>query len=173
VGLIERIEATQFLGREFATWLYWRSETGNGKIALDGIEESEVWFEAPVELVNDFGDATSVILKGSTPLESPEARQAMRENKKVQRARMRVNFKGQTYTFGFNAAQYLVSGLKLPVPPNAPAADYIYLRLEILEEFEAYFHSLFEAFLKLRLDDKKWQTESRKLSGWVKAFELG
>lgn len=171
VGLIEKAAAAEFLGMEFATWLYWQSVTNGGKMKLDGIEEFELWFESPVTLVADYGEATNVTLKGGTPLESPEARQAFQENKKIARTRVRTNFRNQTFTFGFNALNFSLSGLKIPAPPNANGPDYVFLRLEIFEEFERFFQSLFEAFLKLRLDDRAWATERGRLSEWVKAFE--
>ena len=93
MGLIEKIEATQFLGQEFATWLCWRSETGNGKFKLSGLDEFDLYCEAPVQLVCDYGEVTSVTLKGGTPMQSPEARLAMREGKKVDRMRVRVNWR--------------------------------------------------------------------------------
>lgn len=167
MGLVEKIASLDFLGQEFATWLYWLSETGSGKVRLDGIEEFELWFEAPVQLVADYGEATAVSLRGGTPLESPEARQAWREGKKLDRARLRMNYENQTYTFGFNASSFAISGLKLPIPPNAPAADLLFLRLEILEKFDTFFQSLLDRFLRLRLDEKRWSAQRRTLCEWV------
>ena len=172
MGALEKIAATEFIGEEFATWLYWRSETNSGKMKLDGVEEFELWFEAPVELVCDFGEATTVALKGGTPLESPEARQALRENKLISKAALRLLWRNQTFTFGFRAQSFAVAGLKVPVPPNAAPADYLHLRLEILQEFEAFFQKVFEAFLKLRLTDKAWTQERKRMADWVKAFDL-
>lgn len=169
MGLIEKIEATEFLGQEFATWLCWRSETGNGKFKLTGLEEFELYCEAPVQLVCDYGEATSITLKGGTPMQSPEARLALREGKKVDRMRVRVNHRNMTYTFGFNASSFALSGLKIPVPQNVSNADYIFVRLEMFEEFEAFFHSIFECFLKLRLNDKAWSAEQGKIAEWVKS----
>jgi recombination associated protein RdgC len=171
VSLVEKLQAIEFLGREFATWLYWRSETGNGQIRLEGIEPFEAWFESPVELVNDFGEATSVVLKGSTPLESPEARQALLENKKIQRAHLRLNLRNQTYSFAFHAGRFAISGLRLPIPPNVPPTDIVVLRLELIDEFERFFESLFRVFLRLRMDDAKWKVERKKLASWIASFD--
>lgn len=170
MGLIEKAAAAEFLGMEFATWLYWLSETNGGKMRIEGIEDFELWFESPMTLVCDYGEATSITLKGGTPLESPEAREAFRENKKLARTRMRVNYRNQTFSFGFNALNYAVSGLKIPAPPNNSGPDYVFLRLEIFEEFEKFFQTVYEAYLKLRLNDRVWAEERGRLSEWVKAF---
>lgn len=172
MGLIEKVAAAEFLGMEFATWLYWQSETGSGKMRIEGMEEFELWFESPITLVCDYGEATNIVLKGGTPLEGPEARQAFREGKKIARSRMRVNYRNQTFTFGFNALNYSLSGLKIPAPPNSSGPDYVFLRLEIFEEFEKFFQSVFESFLAVRLDEKAWVRERDRIIGWVRGFEV-
>lgn len=171
MGLLEKAEAIEFLGQEFLTWLCWKSESHNGKMKLDGIEEFELFFEAPVRLVADYGEATAITLQGGTPMDSPEARQALKEGKKLDRARLRVIYRNQTYTFTFNASTFAVSGMKLPVPPNVSAADFLFVRMEILEDFEKFFSLVFDNFLGVRFADKKWSEERQKLAKWVKAFE--
>lgn len=169
---IEKIEAAHFLGQEFLTWLWWRSEQANGKMRVEEIdEEFEIFLEAPVRLVSDYGEATLVALGGGTPLESPEARQAAREGKKLDRARVRLISRNQTYTFALDATNLAISGLKLPVPPNVAANEMIYARMEVFEEFERFFSSIFQAFLRMRLDAKKWAHERRQMADWVKAVE--
>lgn len=172
MGLLEKVAASEFIGMEFATWLYWHSETNSGKMRLPDHEEFELWFEAPVQLAADYGEATHISLKGGTPLEGAEARMAFREGKKLTKARMRINYRNQTYTMSFNALNFGISGLKVPTPPNSSGPDYVFLRLEIFEEFEKFFESLFDSYLKLRLNDKLWLEERKKLSEWMKNFEL-
>jgi hypothetical protein len=169
---VEKVEAAQFLGQEFLTWLWWRSEQTNGKMSVDGIGEPfDLFLEAPVRLVSDYGEATVVALTGGTPLDSPEARQAAREGKKLERARVRIIAKNQTYTFALDASSLAVSGLKLPVPPNVAANEMIHARMEILEEFDQFFAQLFDAFLTIRLDAKRWSGERRQIADWVRAVE--
>ena len=170
MGLLEKVAASEFIGMEFATWLYWKSETGGAKIQIDGHEEFELWFEAPVQLAADYGEATHLSLKGGTPLEGAEARSAFTEGKKLTKARLRLNYRNQTYTFGFNALNFGISGLKVPTPPGSVGPDYVFVRLEVFEEFEKFFESIFESYLKLRLNDKAWATEKSKLSAWIKDF---
>jgi hypothetical protein len=168
VGLVEALQASEFLGREFATWLYWLSFKGNGTVALDGFEPFEIWFESPVELVNDYGEATSVVLKGTMPLESPEALRAFRENKKVHRAHIRLIFKNVTYTFSFHAARFLVSGLHLPSPASAGSGgEYLIVRFQLLEDFDKFWESLLEKFLALRLDDKAWRSQRKQIAALI------
>lgn len=170
LGLLEKVAATEFIGMEFATWLYWHSETSGGKVRIDGHEEFELWFEAPIQMAADYGEATHLSLKGGTPLEGAEAHTAFTEGKKLTKARLRINYRNQTYTFGFNALNFGISGLKVPTPPGTTGPDYVFVRMEIFEEFEKFFDSLFETFLKIRLNEKNWNTESTKIRAWIKNF---
>lgn len=172
MGVLEKVAATEFLGMEFATWLYWQSETNGGKLKIDGLEEFELWFEAPMQLVADYGEATNITMRGGTPLEGPEARIAWREGKKLAKTRLRVNYRNQTFTCGFNALNFSLSGVKLPAPPNSSGPDYVFVRLEIFEEFEKFFASIYEQFLKLRLNDQAWGMERDRIRKWVRSFEF-
>jgi hypothetical protein len=167
VGLVEKVQATEFLGREFATWLYWLSFKGNGTVSLDGLDPFELWFESPVELVNDYGDATSVLLKGSTPLESPEALRAFRENKKIQRAHIRLNYRNSTWTFGFHAGRFLISGLRLPLPSTVTSGDYLVVRFQLLDEFDKFWEGLLEKFLAVRFDEKAWRAQRKQIESMI------
>lgn len=170
MGLLEKVAASEFIGMEFATWLYWHSEVNGAKMQIEGHEEFELWFEAPVQMACDYGEATHLTLKGGTPLEGAEARSAFTEGKKITKARMRLNYRNQTYTFGFNALNFGISGLKVPTPPGSTGPDYVFVRLEVFEEFEKFFDSLFETYLKLRLDDRRWADEKAKINGWIREF---
>ena len=170
MGLMEKAAATEFIGLEFATWLYWQSEKSAGKLRLQGLDEFDCWFEAPVELTAEYGDATVITLKGGAPLESPEARRALLENKKINKAHLRIIWQNQTFTFALRASNFAVSGLKLPVPPKS-GGDYLDLRFEMFEAFEKFWGQVLEHFLTLRLNDKAWRPERKRMSDWVKSFE--
>lgn len=170
--MIEKAAAAEFLGMEFATWLHRLSVTADHKVTLPGIDgELEIWFESPVALAADYGEATNVTLKGAQPLEGAEASTALREGKKLARSRVRVNFRNQTYTFTFNALNYSISGLKIPAPPDSTGPDHVFLRLEIFEEFERFWGQVFDAFLAIRLDDKEWAKERRAIAAWVRDLQ--
>src|SRR5690606_31410691 len=120
------------------------------------------------QIAADYGEATHLTLKGGTPLEGPEGRAAFREGKKITKAKLRVNFRNQTFTMSFNALTFTLSGLKIPAPPNSSGPDYVFIRLEIFEEFEKFFDSVFEAYLKLRLNDAAWEQERKNIVSWVR-----
>lgn len=171
MGVLEKVAAAEYLGMEFATWLFYHSYQNNGKIALKDLEPFELWFESPVTMASDYGEATQIVLKGGTPLEGPEAQSAFLAGKKISRTKVRINLRNQTYSFNFNPLNFSISGLRLPAPPGAEGPDYAFVRLEIFEEFEKFIGELFQAYMKIRADDKRWPDESRTIGTWMR--ELG
>lgn len=171
MGTLETNTAIRFLGMEFITWLCFLSQQEGGRVAIEGFDEFEIFFESPAQLAADYGDATVLTLKGGSPLESPEAGRALLEAKKISRARVRWNLRNQTYQFTVNAERLAVSSLKLPLPPGTSGMDLVLMRMELVEEFEKYLHSLFEVFLARRLDDKLWHAERRRIADWIGTLE--
>ena len=73
MALVEMIQQKSFLGTEFTTWLWYRSETEEGKVELGDSRTCEVLFERDLVLTSDYGEAVASSLKGEAPTRSPEA----------------------------------------------------------------------------------------------------
>ena len=167
MGMIEKIEASKFIGMEFATWLLWLSHKMNGRIKLEGKEAFDLYFESPVQLFADVGDATVATLKGSLPIDSPEAHLALQEGKLIAKAAMRMNYRNQSYTFTLDASRMTLSALKVPMPANVTKQDYLYVRLERIQEFEEFFDKLFDSYLEIRCDEKEWLPVCNEITEWI------
>lgn len=169
MALLERIQEKKFLGTEFATWLWYRSETGDGTLPLGAGRSCQVEFEKDLVLAGEAGEALASSLKGDTPTQAPEAGTALAAGKKVRRARLRVTADNVNYELALNGETFDFGSLKVEVPPSLPFAEAVPLRLSALGEFETVFSALFEAFIKLRLDEENWPAEARKVRDWVEA----
>ncbi len=163
----EKLEFAKFIGFEFATWLCWLSHKNNGQIKIDGFEPFDLYFESPIQFFSEIGDATIAVLKGSQPINSPEACRAFKEGKLIDKAALRINYHNQTYTFTLNAARLLISGLRLPMPSNVTLQNYIEVRIERLKEFDEFFENLFKTYLALRCDEKKWNAITHSITQWI------
>ncbi|MDD4279433.1 MAG: hypothetical protein PHX74_06825, partial [Candidatus Sumerlaeales bacterium] len=128
----DKLENAKFIGMEFATWLCCLSQKNNGRIKLENLAPFDLFFESPIQFYSDIGDTTIAVLKGSLPIDSPEAYQALREGKTIAKAALRFIFQNQTYTLTLDAGRMLVSGLKVPMPANVSVDNYLDIRLERL-----------------------------------------
>lgn len=171
MGMIEKLEQSKFIGMEFATWLCWQSHNANGRVTLDNLEPFEVFFESPIQFFADIGDATVAVLKGSLPIDSPEAHRAFQEGKMLAKAAMRINWRNSSYTFTLDAMRMALSALKIPIPANVSAGEYLHVRLERFQEFEQFFDKVFDAYLAIRCDGKKWGQACVEITAWIDGLD--
>ena len=166
MGVLELIQQKSFLGKEFLTWLWFRSERGpnfelkNGRMA-------EVELMAPIVLSAQYGDARSSALRGDSPATSPEARTALLEGKKLERARIKIACEGVEWIAGLDGEKLSIAGLNMPRAGQLPVEEQLRMRVEFLLDYEAILAELFAGFLELRLDPKAWKGELKRVQAWV------
>jgi len=174
--LMDSIAQKAFLGTEFLTWLWFRSEVGEGRFEMAGPGEFEIELDSSLNLVDE-GDADvrGVGLKGDAPGPSELMRRAVADGKKVERARFRVLWQNVAWTCQVNGETLDVSGIKLPTAARGGGniGEYLRLRLETMEGFLQVWEALFEYYLALRLNADRWSEESHRLGEWLsKEIEL-
>ncbi|MCE5230611.1 hypothetical protein LLG95_13605 [bacterium] len=167
MGVLELIQQKSFLGREFLTWLWYRSEQG-GQIELHGGKPVTVEIMGPILLDAQYGDARASTLKGESPATSPEAGTALIEGKKLRRARLKMERDGVEWVLTLDGETFNISGLAIPNPGRMPFEDTLTMRAEMIFEFERTLDTLFQEFMHLRLEAKQWPKEIKKIHEWVK-----
>jgi len=169
VGLLELIEQKAFLGNEFLTWLWRRSEIDNGRIELPDEDPIEVALVDALTLEAEHGEAVQETLRGEAPGASPEARAALVEGKKVKRAKIHLAQGEMDWTFALRGETFDFSGIRAPAPKGLPFEEGVSLRLQAVERLFALIDRLYEAFLALRLDPDEWANELRVIRQWVES----
>ena len=167
MGVLELIQQKAFIGPEFLTWLWFRSEIEH-RIPIRGGATVEIELLGPIVLEAQYGDARSGTLKGESPATSPEARTALIEGKKLKKTRMRWKRDDAEWTFTLDGETFHVSGMAVPMPGRLPFDDAIAMRMEVLADFERMLEALFDVFLELRLDAKAWPDELERIHEWVR-----
>ena len=72
------------------------------------------------------------------------------------------------WSFGFEADQFLVRGLKLPQGEGQmDAISRFQERMIYLEQWREIFLDLFGAFVDARMDAKKWKSAATDVRAWV------
>ncbi|PIE65099.1 MAG: hypothetical protein CSA24_02885 [Deltaproteobacteria bacterium] len=166
MDVINRINHTRFLGREFLTWIWYRSDIGEGRFDVaDG--PIELWFDAKLTLEAQGDVKEQNVVKADNPTETDEARAALASGKLVSEARLRV-VKGQKqWSFSVKGDSLGLSGVKIPALLSRDDDDQLYERFYLLEELEEDFNALFKEFIDLRLDDEGWSDEVNQIRRWV------
>jgi hypothetical protein len=170
VNLAERVKQTEFLGREFLTWLWFRSESAEGVFDLGEIGTVELWFEGKMTLEADGEErGDKVTCTGGTRLR--EARFALTKDKKVTQAAVRLIKGDDEWTFLLDAPWLNISGLKTPKVMQDAKEDadgLFYERMFLIEQPVAVVNALFAGFIRLRVSQEWEQEELPALSEWIR-----
>ncbi|MCX7047186.1 MAG: hypothetical protein NTX50_17070 [Candidatus Sumerlaeota bacterium] len=167
MGLLEEIERTAFLGEEFLTWLWFRSET-SPRLTLPKIGDVKIEVGEPIAMRgSEDQDASQITIKGERAGASAEAHAALREGKKLYKCRVVIKQGELGWPCALSADSLGIASLTLPVPKGMPANEALILRGQKLEEFTQIYFALYEAYLDLRLNAKKWHKTEETIRKWV------
>jgi len=166
MDLINRINYTRFLGREFLTWLWFRSDTSEGLFKIDD-GHIEVWFDQRLTLEAQGDLKEQNVVKAENPTEAEEARTALLTGKLVSEARLRIIKEQKQWTFNVKGDTLGLGGVKLPALLSRDDEDALYERFYLMEELTEAFDQLYKSFIALRLDDEAWRAEIGLVRAWV------
>lgn len=174
MDFLDILREKAFLGREFLTWLWFKSDQGGGMIEIPGKRTAEVLFLDRMTL--DLSDAETpqiVTLKGQQS-ELREGLAALKEGKKIEEARISVRAGDNDFAMTLKGTWFSFGSLR--TPPILPAgeaekeeeAEATFLeKVALVEEGLAIIDDLFTYFLNVRLSDG-WDTEELKaVRAWI------
>jgi hypothetical protein len=173
MALLDMIQQKAFLGSEFLTWLWYRSEQEDGSIEIEPGQPCEISFEKDLVLASEAGQAVASSLKGESPSLAPEAVAALMAGKKVKRARVSLTCNHTHWEVVLNGETFDWSGVKIDTPPSLPFVESVPIRLNAVEEFARIFDLLFSKFLDVRLSSDTWRPEVEAMRAWVESKAAG
>lgn len=171
MDMLDRINKTSFLGKEFLTWLWFRSEQQEGLFRdLPNQELFEVWFDDKLVLDTAMDKIKEVnSIRGESPTETAEANAALRVGKKVSDAKLRIIKDEREWVCTVKAEELALSGVKVPSVLSREEDEQVLERLMLIGELESVLDTLYEEFLKVRLDEERWSVELDNIRRWVHA----
>ncbi len=138
-----------WLGREFLTWLLWRSEAGEPLVELDG-EGVVVLFTGKVLLRGLAGDVTELAAKGTQAPYSGQVRQALDAGLLVHQARVRLTAGEQVFEVTLDAEFLDLKAARLPALLTEEEDDKLLERLDLVARLGRMVDALAGAFLQAR-----------------------
>jgi len=159
-----------YLGREFLTWLLWRSESG------DPITEFEklgltVLFTGRVVLKGVSGDVTELSARGAMAPYSEQVRHSLDRGLLVHQARLLLTHGEKAYEVTLDAEFLDVRAAKLPELMSEEDDSRTTERLYLAEQLSALIHALVEAFIAIRAG-KAWSKQVvPALKEWMRGEE--
>ncbi len=175
MDLVDLIIEKRFLGQEFLTWLWWKSEERGGSVLLPERGDIIVVFEKHMLLEYGEGESNEKLICSGLQTELQEARTGLLMGKKLEQARIQISYAEQEWNFTLAAALMEFRNVKLPktagtesdVAENPEETEGMVLeRIYLFEELVRLVNELFKVFLDVRLGET-WRDELQKIRHWV------
>lgn len=168
----ESADSTSLIGREFLTWLWFKSEERNGRIALPNKEEIELHFLKRVALEAGEGEYSQGVVCHGIHAELKEGKEAIRQGKKVKEAGMKMTRDKSEWEFTLKADSLDFQSLKMPQTDWQETAEDpsggLLERIYLIENAAKTMDALYEFFLKIRFAASWKEKEIPLLNKWLK-----
>ena len=161
MSVIDDVRETESLGRDFLVWLWFRSETAGGSFQLQDGEEAELWFEGKVTLQSEGDRGVETVVCTGENARIREARFALREGKKITRAKVHVRGGDNEWVFELDSTWMNIHSLKTPGVFREKGGDpdaLFYERVFLVEKLLSLMDGIFAEYIETRLSST-WETE--------------
>ena len=177
MDVVDLMVEKRFLGQEFLTWLWWKSEERGGSVELPGYGDITVVFEKHMLLEYGEGEYSEKLVCTGLQAELKEARTGLLVGKKLEQARVQIIKDSYEFNVTLGAALFEFRNVRLPKTAateqgagntEAETEGLILERVFLFEELVRIVNDLFRLFLKNRLSES-WQEELLTIRKWVHA----
>ncbi len=160
------------LGRDFLTWLWFKSEMNNGFFTTGEGEDYAVYISQKVAVESGEDESRDKTVSSGVMSELREARLGLGSGKKVVQAMLKIEQDSNEWQVLVHADEFSYSGLKTPKvdtrmdegdDPDAPFLEKMFL----VQKVQNVLDDLFRQFLDKRLGDF-WNDEVRAMQRWVR-----
>lgn len=155
-----------WLGREFLTWLLWRSESGDSLTQHDG-EPVTVLVVGKVALRGLAGEATELNVKGHLSAYSEVVRYALAKGLLVHSARLRISHGERIYEATVDAERLDIRSATLPEALGEAEDDRLTERLWLVEALGRLLEALWGSFAEAR--GKGWNQTVKQMRAWFES----
>ncbi len=172
MDLVDLIAEKRFIGQEFLTWLWYKSEERGGTVYLPGTGDIILVFEKHMLLEYGEGDAHERIICRGLQTELQEARTGLVMGKKLEQARISLAQGDYEWNLTLTATTLEFRNVKCPKTmadseDNSLAAEAGMLdHLGMIEMAIQTITELFRVFIKIRIS-RDWDDELRMIRAWV------
>jgi hypothetical protein len=179
MDLVDLIVEKRFLGQEFLTWLWYKSEERGGTVLLPGTGDIQLVFEKHMLLEYGEGESFEKIICQGLQAELNEARTGLRMGKKLEQARIHLVQGEYEWHMTLKASLLEFRSVK---PPKTMAASEegemaeavegrLLDRIGMLETATRTVDELFRLFLEIRTSPGAWQDELARIRKWIHKAE--
>jgi hypothetical protein len=171
MDILDKIEKTEIIGKDFLAWLWFKSETQKGVFDLGDDLHAEIIIDGKMTLETD-EIQDSVTCSCASPL-MKEARFALMENKKITKAAIKLTINEEDEFFFRLDSRWMNFRLfKTPKVIQDLKDDpegFFYEKTGLVERAVAIMDSVFLNFIKIRVSPEWESSELPALIKWIRS----
>ena len=158
------------LGRDFLTYLCYKSDENGGQFEVPGSGEQFVLLlDGKIVLEDDQDAPPNTIIHSGDDFTDQHLKQALRSGKRVREARLRLEKGENTWMFTLKADRFEISGLKIEMPGARDIDERFYGRQYSIEALHGLLDAWFEHFVS-EINKKTWKKAGYKdFQAWLKS----
>jgi len=177
MDLVELMEEKRFLGQEFLTWLWWKSEERGGAVSVSNYGDIAISFEKHLLLEVGEGESNEKLICSGLQSELREARTGLRMGKKLEQARIVLSRDSHEYSLTLTGSLLEFRNVRLPKTEDTGSNDdakatredvegLILERIFLFEDLQKMVMTLFSMFIEVRLGEQ-WHDQANAIRHWV------
>ena len=155
-----------FLGREFLTWLWFKSETQNHKLTIGKYGSFHLYIDDKIVLSSTSGSVRENSLKGGTPAYAFEAGSALGTGKLVHEAKFILQDSERQWSFSLLGDDLSLRTVRLPTISESDSHAHINQRIAYSQLLTNLIDELFKSFMEIRISEQ-FQEELVKIREWI------
>jgi DNA recombination-dependent growth factor C len=161
------------LGREFLTWLWFKSEERGGAVQVSGSADVEISFARRLALESGGGEYSESIVCQGLHAGLKEGKAAIEEGKKVKEARMQLGIGPEKFEFTLKGDSFHFQTLRFPEGMEEAEegendkGGRVLERIYLMEKAVKATDQLFHTFLKRRLSPQWSSEEIPRIRKWL------
>ncbi len=160
------------LGREFLTWLWFKSEERGGAVMIPDVGDVEVVVSRRLALESGDGEYSETVVCQGLHADLKEGKAALREGKKVKEARLQLSLKTDQWEFTLKGDPFQFQSLKLPSglalsEEGEEKEGRLLERISLVENAVQTMDQLFAFFLRRRVSGEWAAEEIPRIKKWM------
>ncbi len=170
IAEVDKKQDASLAGREFMTWLWFKSEERNGRISMPSNQEAELNFLKKVVLEAGEGEYAQGVVCHGIHAELKEGKEAIRQGKKVKEAVIKLIHDQNDWEFTLKADTFDFQSLKLPAmawqETQEDSSGKMLERIYLIENAAKLIDQLYAFFLEIRYSPQ-WEPQIKSMAKWL------
>ncbi len=165
----EHSQSPDFLGNEFLMWLWWTLATKKDTITLLDESEVTVMLSKTLSLECPLGESGKESISAESPVQLPEAMQAIRSGKLPRKMGMTIVYEGRQFDLTLQAETFGISGAKIHLEDDEEFDDED--RIDAIRQLIEATDWLFYTFCDRRIAGE-WKKDLKAIGKWLGATDV-